>query len=1061
MINKLISLLNLVRYTLIGRKEQVDVMKNINNVQFDVKPINSNKDMIALIDLLEMNKVYGLNSNPEVLFIDGKAAFTGKALEVVKTLLYAKERSKSFNDGSWEDKERILKFLGIIERNMEVNEAFINEQYTMHKEIYGVLHKVDKVETAFPYVNKDINRGKTLLQILLTEFSNENPKLMGFYESEHKSLFAKVNITLRRKGLTASEIKDRYIYIPAEQFGVIRISGNTLVKKVYSSLSGTYTPLKELLLRSIKSTQQIYSLYELPQDYYSLRLQNTVYSILYNNQQISYNKYSAYSLVGVRFEDLNPFNIRVELHKVYQPESVNDIQIDEFDKQFKLKNGFIKYPLFEMSNAFLKKFAPDYVTTRADNKAMYFDNDKTPLSHYTIGEDNASLIDNGSRLAMGTNMITAAMPLRINGNPIPFDNRLVRPKEMPKEFGKKTTDLGYYFWTVDMFFEDSSGNIAHEGARLISKTLKHIINVGDKLDTGMGDKGVINFLDDPLYFYHDNKRIDLSVFVQHDTIGRNNLASTLSGYKDAKIKLDGENIKEVFTKRNGKEVSLGLQAISYTYFYHTDKARGSLSPYGDINDMPVYEEKTKLDKVRIGQDMLIKLAQLGMNNVINEAFSNQLEYTLEEVQALIKDDDKNKTENLYGKYGKATRILQPLIRGLHATTLPNRFIQPDEMIIVASTDHAEIIMRDLKYKGDTHINYPFKIASGMGSRHPMIRKSNMMYTNLYLKIIDNEEGYAYPYLLVNPFTHSLMDGDFDGDESFFYRYKSKEALKELKAILHPKQYDFEKIGHYRNYHRSWTTFEDYIKYLEHIKGKCVSANFFETKSKRDTLIDSAPMHLTTMLSKELIGRAKGPIMRFESQMTAYLSNNDLLDKFGPKLQATVQKLNETYTQPTISMQKWTDNLASALKLAIKLDHLGRYLSIISDGLVTNHKSHYFINSYLFNEMTIAKTIEEFKSAMHKSIPFKLDSYKKLMKLFNYNPLNYIEQDSETELFSLGNKHKRKVDNPESYIVLVLDYINGSSMFGSISEDLDSLIDNYDIKEDFFQAYKKFTEEGNQ
>lgn len=1052
-INDLINYLFKARYVLKEPKvAEIDHLGRIGEVDFVIKKITSNKDMLEVIEQLKPYDVTGLNLSSKNLYKDVYNGpirtqirkYEGLPLLAVRRLIYAKENAKTWTDGTWKDKETVLKFLGLVDRNMETNEAFIEEQYSLHHEIYGEMNKVSLGETSFPYENDEIISSKTLLQSIVTHLKNESPVVESFYESPYGSRYAKVSITMNRH--------KEYIYVPAERGGVILSGGNTLVMKRYKRNDSNFKPLELILRREVKTIQKLSTMYELPLDYFAKRMQNLMFGILYSNQQIKEYKYSAYSLVGVRHEQLNTFNTRLELHKEYEPESVYPIDIEKFSEVSSHKQkGLLDYKQFQMNNAWLKHQASDFVTTRADNKVLYFENNKLPISYYTIGEENATRIGNGSRLAMGTNMIASSMPLRINNETVFFDTRLVRPTDMPKTWGKRRfTDLGYYFWTVDMFFEDSSGNIAHEGARLFSKHLKDRINAGYKFDTGMGDKGAANFLDDELYTYHYGEKIDLSIFVHHDTPGRNNLASTSSGLNDAKMML-GDNIKEVFTIRDGIEVSLGFQAIAYTYFYHTDKTRGSLSPYGEVADMPVYEPKKYIDKVRVGQDTLTKLAQLGMHNTIEEFFGGKLNDILD----LTKQTFDSKVEvdlatgqKLYGKYGKITRMLQPLTTGMHNTALPNRLIPMDEIHVVASKEHAISISKAFNVNLNLDSSEPQRVAYGISSRHPMIRKSNMMYSKLYIRIIeDNTPGYAYPYYLVNPFVHALMDGDFDGDETFFYQLTNSKAIKEVYDNLHASQYEFKNIGHFNSYHREWTNGEDYISYLEEVKGKKFPENYKTVKDRVSLKLDAAPMQLTTMLSKELIGRAKGPIMKFELHLTAFLAKHNLLDHYGKDLQALIQKLNETFTQPTISMQKWTDDLDNALRLMYQVTHLGRFLSIISDGLIDNTKSHYFTNFYLLNETNTFKNLSEAISTFKKGADFKLPFYKDVMNRFGYKITNYLNVNDNLEL-ELSNTHLRLVD-PSEYFENIKDYISNH-----LVQEIKDLSNLQPIPENFYDVIKK-------
>lgn len=1025
--------------------------------------INTNEDAHKVVVWLRSIGIPYFDNDPSKLFKDKEVLVKGKYFNLVRSLLILQSVVKTFTDGmDWEKRGEILKFFGFIDPNRELHEKLVEDEYIMHHEIYSSNMREEFFEeTEFDF-KSEVKRSKSMNEALKVGLKGDNPKLINRVISDLDSKYFIYNIR-------SSKVN---VYVPIEHYGVLLLNGNTLARRTYLVRSGSKNVfmdvLPELLNRSIRSINRVAHAFNLNDDYYAHRLQETIFSILYRQQIIKTHKFNPYSILETRQNKASDLEIILELHKVYFARHLFSSDPERFNLKENLGAlGIYDMHSFPLRNRWTSWAHSDYITTKGDNLVRYITPDKMPLAYYIYGKRMADMNTNKNRTALGMTQIARAMPIYdSDGNVVPFDKRteediLPTPKEWNVDFNR-----GYYIWTVDFKYDDPSGNISHEGARLLNRSLIDMgLRIGDKLDDGFGDKGVSHFLSKDVYAYTDNKeKLNLSFFDHTDSAGRDNPASVIAGLEAAEREL-GNNILEVFTTdENGNEVSLGIHAVSRTYFYLTDHVRGSQADYGETILMDDYEEKTYPDKVRVGQDMLVKLGQLLMEETILSIFGGIAE--LEELLIHVENHIYNQNIELkgqsfgqskFGKFGAITRLMQPLIDGYHATALPNRLIPVDEMHLYMSEEHAIYFLRSIEDKQIYQkilSGEPITIAEGLGVRHPMIRISNMIYKKLIIHIT-YDAAYRFPYFLVNPITHMLMDGDFDGDEVFFYIIKGKKAIEEIKTNLHannfmPKEY---KVGYYNKEFEEWTSIENYISLIERTKGKKYSKPLYHRTPLEETRDGASGIHLSTMLSKELIGRFKGPIMKFELHLTAYVFNENLIEEFGKRLAATSQRLNETYSQPAISMQKWTDNLANAMRHHFASGHLSRILSCSVDGLLFNSRGHLFVNKYF----TMGKTKFFKPNFIFGADEDKVEAYLRPLSKLDYNLRDYIseeiteiKEDLTTE-YTLTNTHFKLIEEPTAFVSNLLDYINTD-----FDTDIKSLVALEEFPEDFYY-YKEGVE----
>lgn len=1021
--------------------------------------VNSNAEALELVKLLSSKGVYFITTDTDKLVEDKAPIFKGAYFTLVRNLLMLQGEVKSFFDPmDWEDRGKILKFFGFIDFNRELDEELVEAEYDMHHEIHNSLMLSRKFnEERFDFVNV-FNSSRSMVEAFENGLKGDNPVLIDRVISDKGGKYFKYTLNNSNKA----------VYVPVEQNGIIIVNGNILIRRNYLVGNKVVDILSDLLNRSIRTTQRLVSAYKLPKEFYVDRIQNTIFSVLYRQQTIRGNKYNPYTLISYRQNEVSEINKIIELHKLYFAENTKELEPDKINTRKNLKQrGIYAYRNFPLRNRWTSAAYSDYVTTKGNNIVRKFvKDDNVSLMSYLTGKSLARANTNDGRTAMGTRHISESLRLYdVNGDPVPFDKR-TEDDIVPLPFDNVDIHRGYGIYTVDFKFEDSSGLIAHEGARLLNKSLIKLgYHTGIKLDTGFGDKGIAAFLDDELYtITKDGKRIDLSILVHDDAPGRDNPSSVISGLA-AGVKKLGKNVLEVFTVRDGKEVSLGRHAIHWTYFYVTDHVRGSLADYGETILMDEYVRKDSIDRVKVGQEMITKLAQLEMYYTIGNLFGGvmKLRRTLTKVGWMFKNKAKTlEGQSKFGKWGLVTQMMQPKITGYHATAIPNRLVPIDEMHLHVNEEDAEIVFKAFKVPRHLRMSILSRskvkhfVAEGLGIRHPMIRISNMIYKKLRIIVVD-DEGYKFPYYHVNPITHALMDGDFDGDEVFFYKVTCDEAIKEIKANLHArfsiKDY---KVGHYNKEFREITNVHDYFRYLEEVKGKSFTGDPFALKPMSETIKGAAPIHLTTVLSKALIGRSKGPIMKLESHLTAFIYRNHLQSTYGRRLAGIIQKLNETYTQPTISMQKWTDNLADAIKLHFKIAHLGRIISAAVDGLLANTKGHIHVNTYFTDDVKTFNTMKNFDRVIARADKDKLAKYNEIFTDLDYSLINYLRFnfDDAGGHYSLENDYKRIIATPEEFLDKLFNYLENK-----LESDINDLTD-LEIFDPEFYFYKEEKKAGN-
>ena len=672
--------------------------------------------------------------------------------------------------------------------------------------------------------------------------------------------------------------------------------------------------------------------------------------------------HAPFTVIGNSYSCLTPFEVIVEHHKLYFREY---IEASKSTGSLILKNlgkfGYEQYRNFPLSNRFLNLFDPGYMNNKADFVVAYLTEksliDMNPFSMYN---------DQSFRNAAASFIIGHAFELEVpKQKPLTLSN--VMMKYIPS----------YNMLFAMMDFVDSKGNTTFEGNRIINKHYADTLGLWHcaKIAFNGFDKGVSYITGDDIYVIHNGVKHPVNVTSMVNMASRKNFGVLYEGLYNSKKYFEGnleQEVRDFYKKPLNKEELMPLMEVfvnGESFGKHPVGLMQSFfikemdSSYKDVevSDSDDEQEINETSDIipsfksyKLGLEWFSRARLMGAHS-LNTYLLGDDSKIMDDIYRLIDDPEAK----LYGKNGKVTNRFQREVVGFNATATPNAYLRPDQTIVYATEMEFGMIMINLrridktidpfKLKSDFDNGIEIQLPPGLNLRNPSIDDANTIFADV--KLLKADKYTLHGFIQVNPLTWLRMGGDFDGDTAtilFFpkelrgelkkyfsyslrnikelgFEYSAREILlgKSVDIFdassLHtlPKKYPYNNVEEFIN----WVS---YVKKFKHGKEESAKAYANEmvtlsntAQAREDVLVKASSNLMTTRISKQLIGVSKTITMKATFMIEDYFySHNIESQELKDLLREMADEMNYTLVQPTIDIQKWSDNLQEVIKTVL-------------------------------------------------------------------------------------------------------------------------------------------------
>lgn len=787
--------------------------------------------------------------------------------------------------------------------------------------------------------------------------------------------------------------------------------------------------------------------------------------------------FSAFTTVETKESSLTDFEVMIEHHKLYYKEYVDPDKATGLNILKNLgKRGYEKHKNFALSNEYLKLFDPTYMNNKADYQVAWLTDTMDSLAELT---NPFSYFNKQS--------FRNAASAYVTGHAFELDN--IKPdKPLTKNDVSLVNTLpSYNMWFTFMDYVDQNGLSTYDGQRLLSKQtrLSDSLYEGIKIAFNGLDKGVSRMTDDNLYFIHNGQKIYLNITSMVNMASRLNFGIFFEGTYNAKKYLNGnvETEERNFTKNNltvdglldrqeiFREQAEGDKSLGYHYvglmqsfFVHSID-----SSYKDMDE--IESDAPKFKTYKLGSEWFARARLMGANLLVENLIGDE-NYQQDKINKLISD---KKLSKLYGKRGAiVTKVFQKEVIGFSSTVTANSLLKPNEVRIYLTPKEVEPFIEGLKQiepkvnwdslKEDLKRTQFADLPPALDLRNPSVDNANTIYAKVKLFITDSKYV-KHGYVEINPIIWARQGGDFDGDQImllFFKYYLRKELKKHFDYTKHDYHYNFEfkvrdllnlgsldifesntlhdiqnlvesQFSDVRSYFKWLATIKKNEKQSDSIVNLILDGDKIKHLSKRELIVKASSNLMTTRISKQLIGVSKTITMRALDYIEAAMKHYKIEDQeLNNKLMLMADLMNYKLVQPTIDIQKWSDNLNKVIETVLIVYRMSQAVSImIESSYYPNFRTFKLLQEKDTPTVEFIKTRIELEEIMNKityqdrftgelKFGFHTDKadwhYKKDPKLFINEMIEVINPEGEVfkKLYDMTLEDMESVDVNELF-----------------------------------------------
>lgn len=671
-----------------------------------------------------------------------------------------------------------------------------------------------------------------------------------------------------------------------------------------------------------------------------------------------------------------------------------------------------------------------------------------------------------------------------------------------------------------MDFVDSNGSSTNEGCRQIHTDYADKLGLWEAIKIAFQgyDKGISRVMTDDVYCIVNGIKYPLNVTSMVNMPSRLNFGVMLEGLYNAKKFFNGEtetefrdfykdplkmeelmDFVEVFV--NGESVGKHPVGMMQSFFvkdidssYKTeDSEDGEEEQMEDRDIIPEFKS------YKLGIEWFIRARLMGAHGIVNYLLGSS-----ESITKAIKELKAKKIRNLYGKNGAVTALFQKNVLGFIATATPNDLLRPDQVSIKLTDAEFELFMENIKrlaknidieqtredFNSGKSISLPPSLIVG----NPSIDDANTIYVEV--TVSKGSKYTLFGYVEVNPTLWLRMGRDFDGDIAtlLFFAYGLRKELKQFFSykLRNITDYGFEyaardillgvpkDIYDASNLHLlpskyPYTNLDEYVRWVSLVKkykpGKPLNESFADKSvellhkslTKREIIVSASSNLMTTRISKQLIGVSKTVTMRGMGLLEVMLEETNAPQELKDRLRLYCDRMNWTLVQPTIDIQKWSDNLKEVFKTILLVYR-------VSEAVAYKMETYFYPTRRTFNTLrNVAITSgliskETFISGDGNVIPYykfnkssntKLDTDK-----LEYGYQKKLYANQTIEKYCVDNKMKYEFDDSFSpklgnTVEGLVELLNTDGpLFKMVEEETSKDIETLDLNK--FYVYKKET-----
>jgi hypothetical protein len=798
--------------------------------------------------------------------------------------------------------------------------------------------------------------------------------------------------------------------------------------------------------------------------------------------------FAPFIIIGNVESQSSPFETIVEHHKFYFKEYLDP---GKFNGAEILNNlggkGYDKHRNFPLNNSRLDLFDPGYMNNKADFAVAYLEEKKSLIEINPFNMHNHQSFRNaGSAYIIGHAFETVKPD-----KPLTITSKLV----------KYIPSYNMLYAMID--YVDANGLSTYDGQRLIHKHYADKLNLfeGVKIAFQGFDKGVSRVTMDDLYCVVNGIKYPINVASLINVASRKNFGVLFEGLYNAKKFFNGNTTQEVrdfYNKPlqseelmdlveifNGEE-SLGKHPVVLMQSFLVRDIDSSYKNDDledtDIDDSTEQDSKTEFKSYKLGLEWFSRARLMGAYRIVEHLLGNEDKI----------NKDLNKLEStaegkLYGKYGKITQRFQKEVTGFTSTVTANVSLEPGQArIYLTELEFTAFLVNikriDRNYDIDKAFgayknNVPVLLPPALQLRNPSVDDANTIFT---MVTVHKASEYAkHGYSEVNPIIWQRQGGDFDGDQVIFlffpYRFK-----KELHTLFGYEQrnitsYGFEfnardiLLGKPQNIFDTtdlhtlpnkypYTDLDSLILWIGEVKKNKSYAQELLTLSKtvqtkREVLIKASSNLMTTRISKQLIGVAKTITMKATFFIEDFMNRFNITDQATKdRLRLMADEMNYKLVQPTIDIQKWSDNLQEVVKTVLLVYRMSEAVAaFIEWGFYPTYRTFAITREFGIKSQIIEKHLFNINGETIQGYKFKGSTDTKLnaeKMPYDYQAFLYAKKDLS-----------RFAEEKMNYTALKFDYSNAGWFNTSDPKSaVNNLIDVINPNGNTFKQILSFTEE---
>lgn len=872
-------------------------------------------------------------------------------------------------------------------------------------------------------------------------------------------------------------------------------STNVLSGLIRSIVEGTLTftkaykisqDNKEILRRSLQSAinSLMFAKRKILPTSNQIKLETTMLGLTYDEAKDKLNDsiyyFAPFNIIENSESKLSPFEVIIEHHKLFFKEYLT---AGKFNGAEILKNlggkGYDKHRNFPFNNSKLNIIDGCYMNNKADFAVAYIEERKSLIELNPFYMYNHQSFRNaGSAYIIGHAFEVGQKPepaLTINSdliNMIPSYNML--------------------FAFID--YTDKTGLTTHEGQRLLHT------HYADKLELFEGikvafqgfDKGISRVTFDDVYCVVNGVKYPLNITSLVNMAGRKNFGVLFEGLYNGKKFFDGNTEQEVrdFSTKpleanelldvmevfvNGKSIGkhpVGLMQSFFVRDIDSSYKNDDLEDLEDIQEMDEKELKVEFKSYKLSLEWFARARLMGANKTVEHLLGNEdkMNYDLNQIESLEKG-------KLYGKYGKITQRFQKEVTGFTSTATANSSLDPEESIIYLLENEVMPFLINIKridrnydvkkafgaYKN----NVPVLLPPALRIANPSIDDANTLYNKVTLRKASKYAKHGYSE--VHPITWFRQGRDFDGDQSIFVFFPY-HFRRELHLFFGYEQRDVEAFGYgfefkardiilgkpknifdAKDLHElpskyPYTDIDSFILWIGEVKKDKQYAQEFlalskTVQTKREAIVKASSNLMTTRISKQLIGVAKTITMKATFFIEDFMNRFSIEDQIiKDKMRQMADEMNWTLVQPTINIQKWSDNLQEVVKTVLLVYRMSEAVAaFIEWGFYPTYRTFATTREFGIKSQIIEKHLFNINGETIQGYKFKGSTDTKLnaeKMPYDYQAFLYAKKDlsrfAEEKMnytalkFNSSNAGWFNTSDPKSAVNNLIDVINPNS-----------------------------------